>query len=504
MPKTSSWRPPISKAKAEGLNVSLLLDRAVSIRAPPLGSSCSACELLNAAGQGVGTPLASPAKRRFPSWLCGDAVVPRFRHTVSAEADAFLDHVARGLPAILAGGALVPDASPVGSAWTAAELVQRLHGKSVVSMTAPAPARRAYTFYRSPNGKASEGGYDMDAYFRSGRYAVKGTHKVNAKGFLKRRDAADATEVPYLQVPLYTASAGWGQIEKEGLPAQIAHEVMSSLNIGALELIKKSGGWGRLTSSTLFVAPRDGLSTCHYDEVHNLFCQIRGHKSFLLFPPNAAAHLAPYPIHHWADRRARTDVEGLQEGDHAGAPLRGCAVEALVGPADTLFLPAYWFHHVHALDGDGVSFSLWYDLHATLAEEVARAIRPSSTQAARTTAARRAGVEAGVDLGASRHSLRVRLARESEAVVGATLGEHHARVFFLRLARRCADEEGCAPPAAYAGEGDDEAEALEPNLQEWLLGRLGELVGQTEVRSFVEQFLGKGRFAGIPVAVSAR
>ena len=58
-----------------------------------------------------------------------------------------------------------------------------------------------------------------------------------------------------------------------------------------------------------------------------------------------------------------------------GAALRACAVEAVVGPGDTLFLPAYWFHHVHALDGESVSLSLWYQHDRSLAEYVKRGVR---------------------------------------------------------------------------------------------------------------------------------
>merc|ERR1712070_563746 len=34
-------------------------------------------------------------------------------------------------------------------------------------------------------------------------------------------------------------------------------------------------------------------------------------------------------------------------------------IEALVGPGDVLFLPRFWWHHVHALPGDNVSLNFW-------------------------------------------------------------------------------------------------------------------------------------------------
>ena len=172
-------------------------------------------------------------------------------------------------------------------------------------------------------------------------------------------------------------------------------------------------------------------------EQHNLFCQVRGRKSFLLFPPDAAPLLRTYPIHHWSDRRARLDVEQL--GTVEGEALKGCAVEAELVPGDTLFLPSYWFHHVHALDGEGVSLSLWYQHNASLAEAVRKD----------------AGRDGKWAHGTTRHSVRVRMAREAEEVVGAAIGPRHVRTFFLRLSwfidrpypcATCAYAPGAQPP----------------------------------------------------------
>lgn len=175
------------------------------------------------------------------------------------------------------------------------------------------------------------------------------------------------------------------------------------------------------------------------------------------------------------------DVESL--GALEGANLRGCAAEAVLGSGDALFLPAYWFHHVHALDGEGVSLSLWYQHEQTLAEGVACANR------------------------AMRHTLRVRVARESEEVVGALIGPRHVRAFFVRLAWYC--EPGgersatskrtkrvARPPVDYNGDGEDEAAEMEAQLQVWLLHRLGTLLGQSEVIGFVRLYLSEKRFTG--------
>ena len=154
------------------------------------------------------------------------------------------------------------------------------------------------------------------------------------------------------------------------------------------------------------------------------------------------------------------------------------------------------WHHVHALDGEGVSLSLWYQHDRDLAEYVAGATQPDGSG----------------DLGGTRYTLRVRVAREAEETVAAAIGPRHVRSFFLRLAWRCTDAAPPAPapssgrcrrrsqvaPAEYEGAGEDEAEEMEPKLQAWLLRRLGEILGEAEVNAFVRLYLGPSRFDGLP------
>ena len=126
----------------------------------------------------------------------------------------------------------------------------------------------------------------------------------------------------------------------------------------------------------------------------------------------------------------------------------------------------------------------------------------------------------------------MRMAREAEEVVGAAIGPRHVRTFFLRLAWFCGRHYPCTtyrrrgrsssspalasaasaasaaspskppggawPPAEYDGDGDDEALDAEPQLRNWLLHRLGELLGHAEIDVFVSAFLGERRFVGIP------
>lgn len=251
----ATWRPPLSSKKRAGMHVTLLLDEQLEVGVPVAAEgshSAAAFFTRTNDGKGRATPTSS-TRRRFPSWLLGSRSVPRFRSSEPHEADAFLEMVGQGLPAVLEGGALIGGDTPVGQAWSADNLLDRIDGRQVVALMAPAACNRKFKFYRLPEKESDEGDYDIRSYFQEGKFALKTTTTVQSKGFVRRRDAQNAETVPYLQVPMYTKDGGWGKVSNN-VPPELGHEVMASLNISALELIKEHGGLGKLISSTLFIA----------------------------------------------------------------------------------------------------------------------------------------------------------------------------------------------------------------------------------------------------------
>ncbi|KNC56110.1 uncharacterized protein AMSG_02125 [Thecamonas trahens ATCC 50062] len=101
----------------------------------------------------------------------------------------------------------------------------------------------------------------------------------------------------------------------------------------------------------------------HHDNSDNLFMQVRGRKRFVLVDPLAWDSLYMFSSLHPATRQAQIDVEALDlhafpaaadalavrgRRRHEGFVNRGYSV--VLEPGDMLWLPAYWLHHVTALD----------------------------------------------------------------------------------------------------------------------------------------------------------
>merc|ERR1712216_566798 len=96
----------------------------------------------------------------------------------------------------------------------------------------------------------------------------------------------------------------------------------------------------------------------------NIFLQLRGRKSFLLFPPLlGAASLAPFPLAHPRDRSARVRLDRpphVARWPHL-AQAQGAGLRVLLEPGDGLFLPYGWWHHVESLDQENVSVNFWFE-----------------------------------------------------------------------------------------------------------------------------------------------
>lgn len=146
--------------------------------------------------------------------------------------------------------------------------------------------------------------------------------------------------------------------------------------------------------SMLWLSTAGVEAQLHYDELHNVFVQLRGHKEMLLLPPNASAHVRLFPRQHPFQRQARVTAprvggrltrvacNGAGAEAEAGAGVsisvgdaeKGCGAAALVSsgeyggwetegrrvvlsPGDTLYVPPFWYHAVLSLDASAsVSF----------------------------------------------------------------------------------------------------------------------------------------------------
>lgn len=235
------------------------------------------------------------------------------------------------------------------------------------------------------------------------------------------------------------------------------------------ELASCLGPW---VISLLYLGPPGTLTPAHYDAYDNVYLQLSGRKSFLLFDPRAgAAGLRPLPSHHRYEWRSPLDLERLSAGDMEA--LRGQGCEVVLSPGEALFIPSGWWHHVTALE-DGVGF----------ASSVADGLSVASLnfwfdEWSKLLVAPTLPIPAG---------LEAELARQVEVLYAEALGLHQVGKGVTALhAEICQDgREDCAP-----------IEGRVEEVQNYVLLRLGQILGTTEVESFVREYLYPGRWRSV-------
>lgn len=152
------------------------------------------------------------------------------------------------------------------------------------------------------------------------------------------------------------------------------HYFTSPVESLAPGLLERASGWEELAAPTgvsesgrpwlqLWMATAGAFTQAHYDVADNYFVQCDGHKEFWLWPPSAADALHVFPDAHPRARKAQRDVEAAL----AAAPPADARAEATrralfpgrsptaalpppyrvtLSPGQTLYVPAFWFHHV--------------------------------------------------------------------------------------------------------------------------------------------------------------
>lgn len=113
---------------------------------------------------------------------------------------------------------------------------------------------------------------------------------------------------------------------------------------------------GLATAVSLRIGTGHTDSALHNDFANNnLSAQICGHKRWTLFAPDQHRHLAAYDYTGYRSR-IDPDAPDLEAFPEFAGALR--AADLVLGPGDLLFVPAYWWHRVQAIDSS-ISLRVW-------------------------------------------------------------------------------------------------------------------------------------------------
>lgn len=102
----------------------------------------------------------------------------------------------------------------------------------------------------------------------------------------------------------------------------------------------------------------------HNDELENLACLAAGRRRFTLFPPDAVGDLCMGPFELTPGgtpiSMVHVDAPDLETYPRFAQALEVAQV-AEMEPADALYVPYQWYHHVEALDRFNILINYWWD-----------------------------------------------------------------------------------------------------------------------------------------------
>jgi hypothetical protein len=116
-------------------------------------------------------------------------------------------------------------------------------------------------------------------------------------------------------------------------------------------MIKSLWPGQRLTWEYVFMGPANTVTGLHNDFPHNWFCQLKGTKEFILFPPDQRQHMCPAKKYDWGATLSDINVSRLAEQAKELASFeKANGIYARVEAGDALFVPRRTWHSVVSVE----------------------------------------------------------------------------------------------------------------------------------------------------------
>eukprot|EP00941_MAST-03F_sp_MAST-3F-sp1_P002131 g2131.t1 len=120
--------------------------------------------------------------------------------------------------------------------------------------------------------------------------------------------------------------------------------------------------WSSPAYPSIWIGGNGSTTQCHYDVSNNFFSQLHGRKRFRIWSPEHHFDLCVFPDAHIKARKSQLFIDNCL--DSIPEPM----MDVVLAPGDSLIIPAFFFHHVEALEG-GVSVNVFSESSAKLSAQ---------------------------------------------------------------------------------------------------------------------------------------
>ena len=121
--------------------------------------------------------------------------------------------------------------------------------------------------------------------------------------------------------------------------------------------------WARplaFSQISLWIGKQGIVSPLHFDTLHNLNFQIRGHKEWHLFSPRDLAYLYPHAGHSHAAHISRIPDSRQVDARRYPRFAQATRYRATTRAGEFIFVPYGWFHQVETVGAENINLNVWW------------------------------------------------------------------------------------------------------------------------------------------------
>lgn len=153
---------------------------------------------------------------------------------------------------------------------------------------------------------------------------------------------------------------GYAREVFEGGLQKVAHHILDSgyIDWERLQALVSAQRFGAIGPVSLEAGSRNGVLPLQYSTRDALHIQLTGRRRVTLISPSQAfGCIYPYPVAHPYDTYAMASIEKIDLDQWPG--IRNASLHrAIVGPGELLYIPAFWFVHIHDLENENTSLNV--------------------------------------------------------------------------------------------------------------------------------------------------
>ncbi|KAL1500455.1 hypothetical protein AB1Y20_013112 [Prymnesium parvum] len=157
-------------------------------------------------------------------------------------------------------------------------------------------------------------------------------------------------------------SEGSPQLGGQYPPGRLASDLADTA--ASVESLAASAGLGAMGTAKLWLGQRGVVMPLHYDATDNLYLMAYGRKRVYLAPPDALLWLYRHPNQHPYQGSSQVNLSSPSATQFPRFARSAQLYEAVVGPSDAFFLPAWWWHQFEQPFEHTGSLNLWMRPHA--------------------------------------------------------------------------------------------------------------------------------------------